>query len=78
MNNQFTRHSSLFIPEETYYTLSGDTLEEQIRELAAIVAAHKITCIKTTEYGVGLQDVLNNCLEKTLNYTEEVRMELAE
>ena len=78
MNSQFTKHSSVFIPEETYYTLAGETLEDQIRELAAIVAAHKITNIKTTQMGIGLQDVLNNCLEKNFSYTDKVEMELAE
>lgn len=78
MNNQFTRHSSVFIPEETYYTLTGETVEEQIRELATIVMAHNITCIKTTEMGVGLADILNNYLASNLHYSTEVRMELAE
>lgn len=78
MNNQFTRHSSVFIPEETYYTLAGETVEEQVRELATIVMAHNIDCIKTTEMGVGLADTLNNYLESNLNYKTEVRMELAE
>lgn len=78
MNNQFTRHSSVFIPEETYYTLTGETVEEQIRELATIVMAHNITCIKTTEMGIGLADILNNYLTSNLHYSTEVRMELAE
>lgn len=78
MNNQFTRHSSVFIPEETYYTLTGETAEEQIRELATIVTAHNITCIKTTEMGIGLADILNNYLTSNLHYSTEVRMELAE
>lgn len=78
MNNQFTRHSSVFIPEETYYTLTGETAEEQIRELATIVMAHNITCIKTTEMGIGLADILNNYLTSNLHYSTEVRMELAE
>lgn len=68
----------MFIPEETYYTLAGETVEEQVRELATIVMAHNIDCIKTTEMGVGLADVLNNYLASNLNYKTEVRMELAE
>jgi len=40
--------------------------------------AHNITCIKTTEMGIGLADILNNYLTSNLHYSTEVRMELAE